>query len=184
MGVSSGTQGQPGLTVVVVWPRWILDVFLVILFLGPILSPLLRATGQPLVSDTGLMARDVLTTFICPSPAQSYSLYGFPMAVCARCWGATIGLWLARLLLPQIVSRRDGLAALCWHFQVLAWPVRLLLCVPPFLFWPLEIIGGIQGWWSLPLWFLVINGAQAGFAAGLFFCSVWPGFWPARTAKV
>jgi hypothetical protein len=45
-------------------------------------------------------------------------------------------------------------------------------------------MGSGQGWWALPpLWVLLINGAQAGAAAGVFFLSVWPGFWPvARSA--
>jgi uncharacterized membrane protein len=160
------------------WSRWLLDIVLMILFLGPLLSPLFRATGQPVVDETGALARNMLI-YICPTPAQSYMLLGFPMAVCARCWGATIGLWVARLWLPAAVAREDRVAVMLSWFRSSAWPLRLLLCVLPFLLWPLEIVGTAQGWWALPpLWMLVINGAQAGFAAGLFFCSLWPGFWP------
>jgi hypothetical protein len=101
------------------------------------------------------------------------------MAVCARCWGATIGLWMARLWLPALLSRRHALAEGLRWFRALPWLARLLLCGLPFLLWPLEIIGSGQGWWALPpLWVLLINGAQAGAAAGVFFLSVWPGFWP------
>ncbi|RMD75405.1 MAG: DUF2085 domain-containing protein, partial [Chloroflexi bacterium] len=67
------------------WPRWVFDLLLWILFLGPLASPLFRATGLPLVSDTGALARDVLATFICPTPERSFLLFGWPMAVCARC---------------------------------------------------------------------------------------------------
>jgi hypothetical protein len=163
------------------WSRWLLDIVLAILFLGPLLSPLFRATGQPVVDETGALARNMLV-YICPSPAQSYMLFGFPMAVCARCWGATIGLWVARLWLPVALAREDkATAVLLWQFRSSAWPMRLLVCGLPFLLWPLEIVGTTQGWWSLPpLWLLVINGAQAGFAAGLFVCSLWPGFWPRK----
>ncbi len=162
-----------------IWSPRIYDVFLAVLFLGPIISPLFRATGLPLVSDAGVLARDVLATYICPTPDRSYLLAGLPMAVCARCWGATIGLWMARLLPtgPGSAFRPliDGLLRL-------PWLLRLLLCALPFLLWPLEIIGMAQGWWYAPLWLLLINGALAGFSAGLFFCSVWPGMWP-TTAK-
>ncbi len=154
------------------WPRWVYDLFLWILFLGPIASPLLRATGLPLLSDAGALARDLLATYICPTPAQSWWLAGWPMAVCARCWGATIGLWLARF---SVGERAPNLLRL---YRAQSWPARLILAAIPFLLWPLEIIGHHQGWWFAPLWLLLINGIQAGFAAGLFFTSVWPGFWP------
>jgi hypothetical protein len=162
--------------------RWLLDILLAVLFLGPLLSPLFRATGQPVVDETGALARNMLV-YICPTPAQSYMLFGFPMAVCARCWGATIGLWVARLWLPAALAHTDRAAVVLWRFRGRAWPLRLMLCALPFLLWPLEIVGTAQGWWSLPpLWLLVINGAQAGFAAGLFFFSLWPGFWPRQSA--
>jgi ABC-type microcin C transport system permease subunit YejE len=151
-----------------VWPRWLYDLLLAILFLGPIISPLFQASSLPLVADTGWLARDVLSRFVCPTPERSYVLLGFPMGVCARCWGATIGLLLARFawnspLLAQFVVR----------FAALPLLTRLLLCALPFLFWPLEIIGHYQGWWYAPMGLLLLNGAQAGFAAGLFFCSIW-----------
>lgn len=163
-----------------VWPLWPLHTILVILFFGPIISPLFRATGLPLLSDTGWLARDLLSTYICPTPQHSYILFGFPMAVCARCWGATIGLLVARWLLPFDQSRARRLTSGLYGFRALVWPLRLLLCALPFLLWPLEIMGTTQGWWNVPLWLLLLNGAQAGFTAGLFFCSVWPGLWPRR----
>lgn len=175
-----GHPAQPPL----VWPTWILDTILTILFLGPILSPLLRATDLPLVADTGLLARDMLATFICPTPAQSYAVAGSPMAVCARCWGATIGLWVARGMLRPALHAGGGVAALLGRFRALPWTTRLMLCMLPFMLWPLEIAATTYGWWAFPpLELLLFNGAQAGFAAGLFFSSVWPGFWaqPARS---
>jgi hypothetical protein len=63
------------------------------------------------------------------------------------------------------------------HFLALPWLLRLVMCALPFLLWPLEIVGAAQGWWFPPLWLILLNGVQAGFAAGLFFCSVWPGLW-------
>lgn len=169
------------------WPLWVFDVLLWILFLGPIISPVFRATGLPLVADAGLLARDLLATFVCPTPERSYLLFGLPMAVCARCWGATIGLWAARLLVVQHLrpGRSVGLplqAALQW-FRELPWGVRLLLCALPFLLWPLEIVGHYSGAWHAPLWLLLLNGAQAGFFAGLLFCSLWPGLWPAARVR-
>lgn len=163
------------------WPRWVFDLLLWVLFLGPLLSPLFRATGLPLVADSGALARDLLAAFVCPTPERSYLLFGLPMAVCARCWGATIGLWGARLLAGWQVRReasgRGASVALTW-FRRQPWPVRFILCAAPFLLWPLEIIGHYQGAWYAPLWLLLLNGAQAGFFAGLCFCSLWPGLWP------
>ncbi len=100
------------------------------------------------------------------------------MAVCARCWGATLGLMAARVLADQ---RGHTWAPLQW-FRAMPWALRLLLCALPFLLWPLEIVGHYNGLWYAPLWLLLLNGAQAGFAAGLLFCSLWPGLWPAKTA--
>ncbi len=159
------------------WSPRVYDLILWILFLGPIASPLLRATGLPLVSETGTFARDLLATYICPTPERSLWLLGWPMAVCARCWGATIGLWLARLMIGE---RAPSL--LRWY-RSLVWPQRLVLAALPFLLWPLEIIGHYSGWWFAPLWLLLINGVQAGFAAGLFFASIWPGLWPSSTQQ-
>jgi hypothetical protein len=148
-----------------------------VLFLGPIISPLFRVTGLPLVADAGELARDLMSRYVCPTPDRSILLLGLPMAVCARCWGATLGLWAARLL----VGTRPGIylsAPLRW-FRILPWALRLGLCALPYLLWPLEIIGHAQGLWYAPLWLVLLNGVQAGFAAGFFFCSIWPGLWPA-----
>jgi uncharacterized membrane protein len=162
------------------WPRWILETLLWILFLGPLASPLLRATGLPLLGDAGLLARDLLSSYVCPTPERSYLLFGLPMAVCARCWGATVGLWVAYLSVRRYTTP-DTRPTPLDSLRRRSWFQRLLICAAPFLLWPLEIAGAAQGWWSAPLWLLLLNGAQAGFSAGLFFCSVWPGMWAQRT---
>lgn len=161
-----------------VWPSWPLDVLLWTLVLGPIVSPLFRATGLPLAADTGLLARDLLATYVCPTPERSLLLLSLPMAVCVRCWGATLGLMAARALVGT--GAQVG-APLRW-FRGMHWVLRLVICALPFLLWPLEIVGQSSGWWLAPLWLLLLNGAQAGFAAGLLFCSLWPGLWPLRRA--
>jgi hypothetical protein len=164
----------------------VLKVILAVLFFGPLIAPLFQATGLPLVADTGGLARDMLARFVCPTPAKSYMIAGFPMAVCARCWGATIGLWAAWLLLQATADdgRRtmtgrhsivDRLPSIVYRvvkeYIRLAWPLRLLIGALPFLLWVAEI-----RWWpAAPLGALLLNGALAGLAAGLFFCSIWPG---------
>lgn len=146
------------------WPRWPLYALFAVLFLGPLLAPLLQATGLPLLAGSGALARDLLAHYVCPTPAKSYVLLGFPMAVCARCWGATIGIWLAY----AAFLRAGQPVAL---YRALAWPRRLAISVPPLLLWAIEI----HAWPMAPLWLLLLNGAFAGFWAGLLLCSVWPG---------
>lgn len=161
-------QTKPG------WPLWPLQTILLILFLGPIVSPLFRLTGLPILNESGLLARSLLASYICPTPQYSYLLGGLPMAVCARCWGATIGLLAGYTSLRywrQLPFLRALLALPLW--------LRLLLCGLPFLLWPLEIALGGRAAWELPYWLMLLNGAQAGYAAAIFFCSIWPGFWRA-----
>jgi hypothetical protein len=136
----------------------VLVLLLSVLFLGPLVAPLFQATGLVPFAALGGLARDVLATYVCPTPAKSYLLLGWPMAVCARCWGATIGLWAAYLLLQtpaaRIVTR-------------LSWALRLALAVLAFLLWPLEIYGEAWGWWYAPYWLLLLNGACFGLLGGL-----------------
>ncbi len=151
------------------WPLWPLRVLLAILFLGPLIAPLFQATRLPLLADSGALARDLLSRYVCPTPAKSYVLLGFPMAVCARCWGATIGLWAAWFAARR--PERLFAAGLLARYSALAWPLRLLLGALPFGLWAAEI-----AWWpAAPYWFLLVNGAFAGLWGGLFVCSAWPG---------
>jgi hypothetical protein len=128
------------------------------------------------------------------------------MAVCARCWGATIGLWAAWLLVRRLTTdwekgrrgekekgrnrdvqsqvspcllvslspclqiRRSSIVErLVGAYLALPWLLRLFVSGLPFLLWSAEI----RWWAAAPYWLLVLNGAQAGCWAGLFFCSIW-----------
>jgi len=188
-----------------VWPRWPFAALLAVLFCGPLIAPLFQATGLPLLADSGTLARSLLASYICPTPAKSYVLLGFPMAVCARCWGATVGLWVGWGLFgvltnDQRPTTNDQRAAAkgegrrakdagrklyrstalplyrstalpLYRWLALSWPARLALAALPFLLWAAEIV-----WWpGAPYAALLLNGAQAGLWAGLFFCSIWPG---------
>ena len=191
-----------------IWPRWPFTALLAVLFCGPLIAPLFQASGLPLLADSGALARSLLASYICPTPAKSYVLLGFPMAVCARCWGATIGLWAGwglfsvltndqrpttndRRAPPSDEGRRTkdersiapplyrSTALLLYRSTALPlqrwlglpWPARLALAALPFLLWVAEIV-----WWpDAPHAALLLNGAQAGLWAGLFFCSIWPG---------
>src|SRR4051794_10765085 len=167
---------------------------LVVLFFGPLIAPLFQATRLALVANSGDLARDLLARYICPTPAKSYMLLGFPMAVCARCWGATIGLWAAWLLIRQmtnddrptsgarhfalVIHRSPFIRQSLQIYVALAWPARLIVSALPFLLWVAEI----RLWTAAPYWVLLLNGAFAGFWAGLFFCSIWPGLLPTQTS--
>ena len=137
-----------------------------VLLLGPPAAALFLATGVPLLRDAGWLARDLLSTYVCPTPAKPYLLLGQPMAVCARCWGATIGLWAGYLVYTRLAAQ--GHPALTW-LLTMNWSIRLPLLALPFALWVVEI----QHWPAAPLWALLLNGAQAGIAAGVFMCSVW-----------
>lgn len=152
------------------WPLWPLITALLVLFLGPLIAPLFQATALPLVADSGTLARDLFSRYVCPTPAKSYIIAGFPMAVCARCWGATIGLWLGYWAFTAAYRSEKALQPVRM-FAALPWASRLLLALVPFGLWVLEI----TRWPAAPLWVLLLNGALAGFGAGLFFCSLWPG---------
>jgi hypothetical protein len=153
---------------------------LAVLFLGPPIAPLLQALGVPLVSDSGALARDLLSRYICPTPSKSYALLGFPMAVCARCWGATIGLWLAWLVVRRMADggwrTTDLLARSCFAvrflrlYRAVPWLLRLGLAVGSLLLWTLEI----NRWPTAPLPALLVNGANGGFWAGVLIGSFWP----------
>ncbi|KAB8143793.1 DUF2085 domain-containing protein [Chloroflexia bacterium SDU3-3] len=143
--------------------EWPLLLAMSVLFLGPLIAPLFQATGVWGLADSGALARDLLSRYVCPTPAKSYVLLGYPMAVCARCWGATVGLWAAWLLLRFAPGLRPYLG--------LPVPLRVLLGVLAFLLWPAEIVG----WPAAPLWALLANGALAGLLGGLALLSVWGG---------
>jgi hypothetical protein len=160
------------------WPLWPLRLVLWLLFLGPPAAALFMASGVPAMADAGHLAREVLARYVCPTPAQSYQVGAHPMAVCARCWGATIGLWVAWL------GVRSGWFGAPWRrYAGLAWPLRLLLAGLPFLLWWAEIGGWPAGWpgSTAPLVATLLNGVQAGAGAGLFLCSAWPGLQHATT---
>jgi hypothetical protein len=142
---------------------WPLLTLLGVLFFGPLLAPLLQATGLPALADSGALARDVLSRYVCPTPAKSYALLGFPMAVCARCWGATIGLWGAWFLFRRL---QIGLYTSTMVSAYVSLPalLRLSVAIGALLLWTLEI----NLWPGAPLPALILNGANGGFWAGMF----------------
>ena len=147
------------------WPQWPYLMFLSILFFGPPVAALFIATGVPIMTDLGWLARSVLTTYVCPTPLKTYELLDAPMAVCTRCWGATIGLWVGWFL-----STRATPAPLQFWFRL---PVllRFVTALAPFGLWWLEI----RFWPTASYELLLVNGVLAGMTAGMFFCSIWPG---------
>jgi hypothetical protein len=148
---------------------------LALLFLGPVIAPLFLATGLPVLAGSGALAHDLLATYVCPTPAKSYMLLGFPMAVCTRCWGATFGLWTAWWLFQrlQIADCRlqigGHLVALVSRYLALPLGLRLALAIGALLLWTLEI----NTWATAPLSILLLNGAHGGFWAAMLIGSVW-----------
>jgi hypothetical protein len=177
---------------------WPLIACLSLLFLGPLIAPLFQATSLPIMAESGALAHDLLSRYICPTPAKSYTLLGFSMAVCARCWGATIGLWGAWFVCQSQVAGRRSLTHQnrgaraenhfsvgswfsvfgSWFFQQ-AWVLQLCLALGALLLWSLEI----NLWPIAPLPALIANGANGGFWAGLFAGSLWFATHPAITPR-
>jgi hypothetical protein len=151
-------------------PPLALRALLWVLLLGPPAAALFLATGVPLLRDTGWLARDLLSMYICPTPAKSYLLFGQPMAVCARCWGATVGLWIGYLWHTRLATQGQQILT---GLLTIRRGVRLLLLALPCALWVVEI----QVWPTAPLWAILLNGVQAGIAAGMVVCSVWVGRW-------
>jgi len=151
------------------WPAWPWLAMMAILFLGPLAVPTFLASGSVPLVRLGGFAHELLSTAICPTPARSYWLFDQPMGVCARCWGATIGLWLA-----WACARRGS--ALLAPFCALHWLPRLGVAALPFWLWILEIVR----FPTAPLGLLLANGMLAGFSAGLWIVSVWPGMLAVR----
>jgi hypothetical protein len=127
------------------------------------------------LAGSGALAHDLLATYVCPTPAKSYMLLGFPMAVCTRCWGATFGLWAAWWLFQrlQIADCRlqigGRLVALVSRYLALPLGLRLALAIGALLLWTLEI----NTWAAAPLLILLLNGAHGGFWAAMLIGSVW-----------
>ena len=160
---------------------WLLIACLLLLFLGPLVAPLFQATYLPIVADSGALARELLSRYICPTPAKSYTLLGFPMAVCARCWGATIGLWAAWLVIrrampaataategPPMWPPYRGRWSAAGYFGM-PWMLRLCLALAALLLGTAEI----NMWPAAPLLALTVNGANGGFWTGMFVGSLW-----------
>ena len=153
----------------------LLAAVLAVLFLGPLVAPLFQATGLPVVAGSGALAHDLLARYVCPTPAKSYMLLGFPMAVCARCWGATIGLWGAWLLLRSRMrqrqepgaERRGGRDAS--RLLNISWALHMALAMGALLLW----IPEMNLWPAAPLPALILNGANGGFWAGMLAGSLW-----------
>lgn len=148
------------------WPRWPYLTFLWILFLGPPVAALCIASGLPVLTWLGWLARDLLSTYVCPTPAKSYELLQAPMAVCTRCWGATIGLWVGWFL-----ATHPRAAAPLRPWFALPVLLRLATAAVPFSLW----WGEITYLPAASLELLLLNGILAGTAAGMLFCSIWPG---------
>lgn len=159
------------------WSHWSIVLVLSVLFLGPLLAPLFQATGFPLLVDSGALAHDVLSRYVCPTPAKAAHILGYPMAVCVRCWGATIGLWLGWFLLSGRGFRSERSRLLFADSCRASWSLYLGLMGAAFLLWVLEI----WLWPTAPFSILLVNGVQAGFCAIFFLDALWLG-WSKRQA--
>lgn len=89
------------------WVAWALALSASMLFIGAILAaPVLRARGLLLASQVLYQGFHVACHQM---PERSFHLWGFPLAVCARCFGLYVGVCAGTIFYPLArgVWRRD-----------------------------------------------------------------------------
>jgi uncharacterized membrane protein len=126
----------------------------IFVFLGTILVPLLWLSGIPLFQNIARLGWDVGRA-ICSYTDKSFTIGGFPMMICARCFGVGCGLILTGLayfytpfIKKHLPSKRlylaVFLAALFVPWLIDSGLERLQLWVTDYwLMFPTGLLGGI-----------------------------------------
>jgi uncharacterized membrane protein len=138
---------------------WLLLVGVVLGYVGLICAaPLLRARGYAVASA---LLYSVFAPLCHQQPERSFYLAGYPLAVCARCFGIYAGGALCLLLYPLVRSLADATSV----------PARAWLVVAA-LPTAVDFTLGITGLWPNTHLSRALTGAWLG--AGLV-CFVLPG---------
>jgi uncharacterized membrane protein len=118
-----------------------------------VLAPLARAGGHPLLSQ---VCYQVFHAACHQMPERSFYLAGYPLAVCARCFGLYVGglLGVAAYPLARPVARRDSPERVWLILAVLPTTVDFAL--------------GFFGIWENTHWSRFLTALVAGAAAAFY----------------
>ncbi|HMA35201.1 MAG TPA: DUF2085 domain-containing protein [Chloroflexia bacterium] len=133
---------------------------LIVLLVGPLVGPVFSASGWPLLGLINwplyLMGENV-----CPQPDLVFTLFGFPLLICSRCWSGVFGLWIV------LLTYRAGSGSGVWAtWRALPELARVTLALLAFGPWVIDIVAADQGWWASPLPFQLLSGILGGLGAG------------------
>lgn len=151
------------------WLKWekclsgihAVDILLGLIVSGPFLAPIFLYILPPLPSGLSpfpWIGRFIyaLGDVICPQPDVSFMLAGHRWAICVGCYGAGIGLIVARWW-------TQSHHPIALRFQALRWSYRLYLVSVPFAIWAADVRFHISQSFLL----LGLNGVWAGLSLGL-----------------
>jgi uncharacterized membrane protein len=143
------------------WVSFIGDFLLSGMVVGPVVAPFLSASGLPMLP----IIADIIYFMghhVCPQPDMGVMLAPpFIMAVCMRCYGTVMGLFITRALF--IFTGDKGfywLSQYGWNGATLA---AVLMMAYPF-----ELAVQVLGWWDFNNYFVAPFGLITGLAWGLF----------------
>lgn len=140
---------------------FIADFLLTGMVIGPIAAPFLAASGLPILPQIAKIIY-FMGNHVCPQPQMAIELASpFIMAVCMRCYGTVMGLFLTRLLyLTDNGKSSYWLHQYGWNGSAIATILMMA--------YPLEMAAQIIGWWSFDNFVVVPFGLITGLAWGLF----------------
>ncbi|MBF2015716.1 MAG: DUF2085 domain-containing protein [Rivularia sp. T60_A2020_040] len=140
---------------------FIADFLLTGMVVGPILAPFLAVSGLPILPQIAQIIY-FMGNHVCPQPQMGVELASpFIMAVCMRCYGTVMGLFITRLLyLTDNGKNSYWLHQYGWNGA--AFSTVLMMA------YPLEMAAQILGWWSFDNLVVVPFGLITGLAWGLF----------------
>ena len=152
------------------WSSWFADLVLAALVSGPIMAPVLAASGLPVLTQIS----DIIYTmgqWVCPQPDLGVSLAaGHIMAVCMRCYGTVLGL-----LMMRIVYAKDQGRSRYWlgHYGLVGFGIAFALCMA----YPIELaLQGLEGWPVSNLR-MIFFGWIAGIGLGAYIMPLFHGRW-------
>ncbi len=143
------------------WVSFIADFLLAGMVVGPLVAPFLAASGLPILP---IIAEIIyfMGYHVCPQPDMGVMLAPpFIMAVCMRCYGTVMGLFVTRLFFVA-----TGGKGFYWLSQY-GWS-GVAIAIPLMMAYPLELAAQVLGFWDFNNYLVTPFGLITGLAWGLF----------------